>query len=152
MNQQRGFTLIELMIVVAIIGILAAIAIPTYQSFIAKTQTAESIILLDAARMNTEDHISITGQFPLDKQALIDLQTKTDGTYGDITGTANKANNLSSGDIVYKFKSSDINDQIKNKSIWYHRTLTGEWNCQTDLNNRLTPDMCQSGYAAPTGT
>lgn len=63
---QKGFTLIELMIVVAIIGILAAIAIPQYQNYMIKSKLTEATTSLDAAKLAvTEAYASNGGKFPL---------------------------------------------------------------------------------------
>ena len=62
---QQGFTLIELMIVVAIIGILAAVAIPAYQDYTAKAQASEAFLLLDGLKTPTSEALSqdATGAF-----------------------------------------------------------------------------------------
>ena len=57
MNAQKGFTLIELMIVVAIIGILAAIAIPAYQDYIARSQASEGFNLADGLKTSLSDNL-----------------------------------------------------------------------------------------------
>ncbi|KOR29320.1 hypothetical protein TI03_02570 [Achromatium sp. WMS1] len=153
MNRQQGFTLIELMIVVAIIGILSAIALPTYQTLIASAQVAESIVLLGAAKLNTEDNVGILGAFPTNKAELVNLNTKTAGTYGNITGVANVTTNGVDGDIVYVFKSIGVNDRIKEKSVWYHRDTSGLWSCKTNLTAAYAPKGCDSGQTVvPVGS
>lgn len=64
MNRQRGFTLIELMIVVAIIAILAAIALPAYQNYVARTQATEGFSLANDARTAVVIYHSNTSGFP----------------------------------------------------------------------------------------
>ena len=63
-NMQKGFTLIELMIVVAIIAILAAIAIPAYQDYLIRTQVSEGAVLTDGAKTAMSEYYSNTGTFP----------------------------------------------------------------------------------------
>lgn len=63
-KMQKGFTLIELMIVVAIIAILAAIAIPAYQDYLIRTQVSEGAVLTDGAKTATSEFYSNTGRFP----------------------------------------------------------------------------------------
>ena len=61
---QKGFTLIELMIVVAIIGILAAIAIPAYSDYIARAQTSEAVELLSGAKTPLAEFFADKGRYP----------------------------------------------------------------------------------------
>ncbi|HEY8586614.1 MAG TPA: pilin [Rhodanobacter sp.] len=68
-NMQKGFTLIELMIVVAIIAILAAIAIPAYQDYLIRTQVSEGAVLTDGAKTADSEFYSNTGRFPPSNQS-----------------------------------------------------------------------------------
>ena len=77
-SAQKGFTLIELMIVVAIIGILAAIAIPAYQDYIAKSQASEMFVLLDGMKSSIA---SAMGDDPSSATCGATAQT---GTYSSV--------------------------------------------------------------------
>jgi type IV pilus assembly protein PilA len=66
MKKQQGFTLIELMIVVAIIGILAAIAIPAYQDYTIRAQVSEGLNLSGGAKAAVSEYSMDTGNFPTD--------------------------------------------------------------------------------------
>ncbi len=66
---QQGFTLIELMIVVAIIGILAAIAIPAYQDYTIRAQISEGITLSSAAKLAVSEYYMDRGAWPTDNDA-----------------------------------------------------------------------------------
>src|SRR5690349_24620211 len=76
--KQKGFTLIELMIVVAIIGILAAIAIPAYQDYIARAQVSEGVQLMAGGKTPFAEFYSDKGRRPSDTASLM---SNTDGKY-----------------------------------------------------------------------
>lgn len=150
MNHPQGFTLIELMIVVAIIGILAAIAVPQYQNFIARSQVSESIVMMDAAKVMIEDYVINTGNFPSSRVSLIALDINVIGTYGSITGVDNP--NDDSGTMIYKTSGSTINKNIQNSSIWFTReSTTGKWSCLSDLQIKYSPKGCPFSINTPTG-
>ena len=65
-----GFTLIELMIVVAIIGILAAVAIPQYQNYVARAQVSEAFALASGLKTAIAEYRNTTGEWPVDNKAV----------------------------------------------------------------------------------
>jgi type IV pilus assembly protein PilA len=66
---QKGFTLIELMIVVAIIGILAAVALPAYQDYTTRAKVSEVVLAASGARTAIAEYVAASGAFPLDASA-----------------------------------------------------------------------------------
>ena len=77
-RKEQGFTLIELMIVVAIIGILAAIALPAYQNFIARSQVSEGLVAASAARTTISEFVLTgDGTWPSTAQADVEQTNPT---------------------------------------------------------------------------
>ena len=84
----RGFTLIELMIVVAIVGILAAIAIPAYEDFTVRAKVSEGISLSNGFKMAVEDSWSSNPAYPL--SALPPSMTNPTANVQTVTGTRSR--------------------------------------------------------------
>src|SRR5690606_6919262 len=90
---QKGFTLIELMIVFAIIGILAAIAIPAYQDYTIRSQVSEGINLMAGAKSGVSEFWADRGRFPANNESAgVAANTSITGTY--VTGVEVKANGV----------------------------------------------------------
>lgn len=114
---QQGFTLIELMIVVAIIGILAAIAIPAYQDYIARAQMSEAVVLADGLKTALAEANSQDGSCPDNtaaNQSGIALETTINGKYTAKVTTGGTSPNCT---ITVTMNATGVSTDLQSKTL-----------------------------------
>lgn len=138
MKKQAGFTLIELMIVVAIIGILAAIALPAYQDYTVRSRVSELAVIASGMKATVGENIANLGQ--ITTGSCRGVAEVTDPT----TNTASSSCADDSGVITVTGTA-----QAKGVVLTYSPTLTVDgiisWECQVDdaANNKYAPAECR---------
>ncbi|HEZ5246106.1 TPA: pilin [Neisseria meningitidis] len=114
---QKGFTLIELMIVIAIVGILAAVALPAYQDYTARAQVSEAILLAEGQKSAVTEYYLNHGIWPANNNSA-GVATST-----DIKGKYVQSVEVKNGVVTATMLSSGVNNEIQGKklSLWAKR-------------------------------
>lgn len=157
-RMKNGFTLIELMITVAIIGVLSAVAIPSYQDYVARSQVSEAIVLGSGAKPLVAEYYANNGEYPLNSNAV---------GYSSAVGKYVENVSIQSGNIVVTF-NKNVNKQLIGKTVvlspsngqditiadsnfiykllGISNAVAGEnsWSCYSDIESKYLPKSCET--------
>ncbi len=145
---QKGFTLIELMIVIAIVGILAAVALPAYQDYTARAQVSEAILLAEGQKSAVTEYYLNHGEWPGDNSSAgVASSSEIKGKYVEKVEVAK-------GVITATMLSTGVNKEIQGKklSLWAKRQDGSvKWFCGqpvTRAANNTADDAVKADTAA----
>ena len=138
---REGFTLTELMTVVAIIGILVSVALPAYLDYLARTQIGEAVTLLSSAKTPLSDYLYDRGAAP-DAATFNDLVPVREGKYVDNIALSGTISNVL---ITATMKSTQVSQPIRGRTVTLRTTDMGKtWICAPGtVSNRFVPAACR---------
>lgn len=154
MNNQKGFTLIELMIVIAIIAILAAIALPAYNNYVARSQASEAVSL--AASFKTPVGLFVTdeGDCPSNtSEGFTNLLDNSEGDVGQFVESLTFATVEGSKCSITAKMGKDANSKIKGDTLTFTSSAMvgkadsgngiAKWTCTSDMDEKFLPKTCK---------
>ncbi len=144
---QKGFTLIELMITVAIVGILASVALPAYQDYTIRAQVAEGLSLASGAKVVVAEYYANRGELPA---------TSDDAGYGGAKGKFVDSVDVVDGEITATFggeANSKLKDAVGANTLALTPTEDASgvliWNCGGTIPNKYLPSSCATPVVTP---
>lgn len=135
---QKGFTLIELMITVAIVGILAAVALPAYQDYTIRAQVTEGISLASGAKSAVSEYHSNKGTLPDDDE---------EAGFGGASGKYVSEVAIGENGVITATFGGEANSNLADKTISLTPDATGTnlvWTCSSDdIEEKYLPTSCK---------
>ncbi|MBA0265339.1 prepilin-type N-terminal cleavage/methylation domain-containing protein [Stenotrophomonas maltophilia] len=139
MKMQTGFTLIELMVVVAIIAILSAIAIPQYNDYTARSQLSEAISLLGGLKTPVAEQFA-------NSNAATSCAVPADAVMTGKYVESIKATPAIPCVIVGTMRAVGVNEKVKAATVTItYSASTGIWDCKTSAPAEVAPKACPHG-------
>ena len=135
-RMQQGFTLIELMIVVAIIGVLAAIALPMYQDYVAKSQVTAGLADIRGGVTAYEELIQSGTSANTIKESDIGLSTETPRCTISVAGNPTEESGQT---ITCALKG---NPKVAGQTVTLTRNSSGQWQCTSTVDAKYKPAGC----------
>ena len=138
-SHQSGFTLIEMMITVAIVAVLSAIALPSYLDYVARAQITEALLLSDGAKVIVADYYSAHGVFPTDSE-----QAGFPGSSGNYVASTSVG--VDGEGVITTLMGNNANNKIAGKKIYLIPTVQSvgnvSWQCSSDAAQKYLPSSC----------
>lgn len=143
MKNNKGFTLIELMITVAIVGVLASIALPAYQDYTIRSQVSEGLVLTQEVKSNVIEYHANKGLLP---------NNNNDANYSGAKGKYIGSVEVEAGGKIVATFSKDSPQKANIKIDGKHLILTPTpdettgnliWKCEADIESKYLPQPCQ---------
>ena len=131
---QQGFTLIELMIVVAIVGILAAIAIPAYQDYVARSKVAEAMAALGACKTSVTEYTQVNNIVP---------PTLTESGCSSVNTHYVSDLDVTAGVITVTLQNIATGADTKTVSLTPDGPPISQWSCSTTACTKFVPAQCR---------
>jgi type IV pilus assembly protein PilA len=146
MQRPAGFTLIELMIVVAIIAISASLAVSAYSVYIARTQFTEALTITDGMKANVLDHYHETGECPSIGGVASGLESSSASYAGRYVATADVSSAGGVCVITAMMRSTTVVLPLRGKKVVLTMAATdatSHWTCASDAAALYVPRTCQ---------
>jgi type IV pilus assembly protein PilA len=137
-KNEKGFTLIELMIVIAIIGILAAVALPAYKDYTVRAKASELIIGASAAKNSISEYIIVNGTFPA---STFEVQNISEGMISSLSWDGSTIN------IVGDSGTSALGESV---TLYLQPSMNSTggvlWACGATVGTRFLPGSCNGQF------
>lgn len=134
----KGFTLIELMVTVVIIGILGAVAVPAYQDYTIRSQVTEGLSLASGAKVQVAEYYSNHGEFP---------QNNDDIGFNGATGSLISTTEIHADGEIRTIFGNNANKAAQGKTLslfpWPTENENLKWDCEGTLDEKYMPTGCQ---------